>query len=192
VAELILVRRFQTLSEAPHSMKYLILISTIGVSLSFTSLTAAGSSDIEREFSQLKAQHKRALTQAVEPINRRYQASLEPLLRRATQAADLDTALKIQNELKAIQSGDLRAALDDSKWEWVRPGVKETVQFFKDGTLKHQLFPGTWELVDSRSIRVKAAWGESTLRFNEDFTTFEAVGGLPGSQGVKGTRAVSQ
>lgn len=172
-------------------MKYLILVFTITVSLSFASAAVAGS-DIEREFSQLKAQHKKALTQAVEPINRRYQASLEPLLRRATQAGDLDTALKIQNELKAIQSGDLRAALDDSKWEWVRPDVKETVQFFKDGTLKHQLFPGTWELVDSHSIRIKAVWGESILRFNEDFTTFEAVGGLPGSQGVKGTRVVSK
>jgi hypothetical protein len=172
-------------------MKYSILVVTIAASVFFKNFVAAESS-IENEFVGLKAQHKRAIAEAVEPINRRYQASLEQLLRRATQAGDLDLALSIRNELKALQFEDLRAALDGSNWQWVRPGVKEAVQFFKDGTFKHQLFPGTWEFIDSHSIRIKAPWGESTLRFNEDFTTFEAVGGLPGSQGVKGSRTVAQ
>jgi len=172
-------------------MKYVSFVATIAVFFSLKSLTIA-QSNIESEFNQLKAQHKSALSEAVEPINRRYQESLEQLLRRATQAADLDLALRIQNELKAFKFGDLRVALDGSNWQWMRPGVKETVQFFKDGTLKHELFPGTWEPIDSHSIRIKASWGESQIRFNEDFTTFVAVGGLPGSQGVKGTRVSSQ
>ena len=168
-------------------MKFSILTSTIAALLCFKSI-AIGDTSIANEFAQAKAQHTKEVAQAVEPIDRRYQLSLEQLLRRATQSGNLDLALSIQNELKAMQAGELRAALDGSNWAWMRPGVRETIQFFKDGTLKHQLFPGTWEVVDSHSIKIKASWGESQLRFNDSYTTFEAVDGLPRSQGVKGAR----
>jgi hypothetical protein len=172
-------------------MKYLIPGAVITALFCFKSI-ALGDPNIASEFAQLRAEHTRAVAQVVEPIDRRYQASLEQLLRRATQSANLDLALSIQNELKTIQAADLRAALDGSNWAWTRPGVRETVQFFKDGTLKHQSFSGTWEVIDSHSIRIKASWGESQLRFNDSLNAFEAVGGLAGSQGVKGARTSSQ
>ncbi len=168
------------------TMKYLIFGAALAALLCFQSVAMADAS-IATEFAQLKAQHAKAVAQAVEPIDRRYQLSLEQLLRQATQAANLDLALSIQNELKAMQAGELRAALDGSNWAWTRPGVRETIQFFKDGTLKHQPFPGTWEVIDSHSIKIKASWGESQLRFNDSYTTFEAVDGLPeaGSQSAR-------
>jgi hypothetical protein len=170
-------------------VKFPILNSTIVALLCLKSI-ALGDTEIAREFALVKAQHTREVAQAVEPIDRRYQLSLEQLLRRATQAANLDLALSIQNELKTMQAGEkLRAVLDGSTWAWTRPGVRETVQFFKDGTFKHQLFPGTWEVVDAHTIRMKASSiAEWQLRFNDNYTTFEAIGGLPGDQGVKGAR----
>jgi hypothetical protein len=168
-------------------MRFLILNSTIVALLCFKSI-AIGDTEIATEFAQLKAQHTKAIAQAVEPIDRRYKFSLEQLLRQATQAANLDLAMSIQGELKTLQAAGLRAALGGSTWAWTRPGVRETVQFFEDGTFKHQLFPGTWEVIDPHSIRMKASWAEWQLRFNDSYTTFEALGGLPGSQGVKGAR----
>ena len=53
----------------------------------------------EREFKQLRDQRDKAVAAAIEPINRRYQSSLDQLLRRATQANDLETALKIKQEM---------------------------------------------------------------------------------------------
>jgi hypothetical protein len=169
-------------------MKFSIFSSAVGALLCFKSM-AVGDTNIANEFAQVKAQHTKEVAQAVDPIDRRYQLSLEQLLRRATQAANLNVALSIQNELKAMQAPELRAALDGSNWAWMRPGVKETVQFFKDGTFKHELFPGTWEVVDAHTIRMKASSiAEWQLRFNDNYTTFEAIGGLPGNQGVKGAR----
>jgi len=62
-------------------------------------------SSFERELSQLGAQREREIATASEPINRRYKESLETLLRRATQANDLDTALKIREAIAAVGSG---------------------------------------------------------------------------------------
>ncbi len=60
--------------------------------------------DMERELKQLKEQRTKAAAAAMEPINRRYQTALEQLLRRATQANDLDLALKIKGEIQTLAS----------------------------------------------------------------------------------------
>jgi hypothetical protein len=71
--------------------------------------------DGAREFDQLTLERDRALAAASEPINRRYQAALEQLLRRATQANDLDTAVRIKAALARLSttappgSGDSKA-----------------------------------------------------------------------------------
>ena len=64
----------------------------------------------EREFTLLREQRDKASTAAMEPINRRYQAGLEQLLRRATQGSDLDTALKAKAELQALTGKAATAA----------------------------------------------------------------------------------
>ena len=56
-------------------------------------------SPFAREFQQLRDQRDKAAAAAIEPINRKYQASLEQLLRRATQGSDLETALHIKEAL---------------------------------------------------------------------------------------------
>ncbi len=59
----------------------------------------------ERELKLLHEQRDKAVAAAVEPIHRKYQAALEQLLRRATQANDLETALKIKQEMGAPVGG---------------------------------------------------------------------------------------
>ena len=51
---------------------------------------------------QLTAQRDQAITAATEPINRKYKEGLELLLRRATQASDLDAALRIRQTLGGV------------------------------------------------------------------------------------------
>ena len=60
---------------------------------------------------------------AAEPVNRRYQVALDQLLRRATQLNDLETAIKIREELKTLGTvsavtGNLKARLTNSTWDW--------------------------------------------------------------------------
>jgi len=50
---------------------------------------------------QLQDDYNKAVTAATEPLTRRYQASLEQLLKRATQAKDTENAAKIQEQLTA-------------------------------------------------------------------------------------------
>lgn len=77
-------------------MKYIFTAMLITVS-SLPALRAE--SPYDREFTQLRDQRARAVAAAVEPINRKYQAALDQLLRRATQGNDLETALKIKKEM---------------------------------------------------------------------------------------------
>ena len=76
-------------------MKYTIVATLIVASIP----CLHAESLFERELKQLRDQRDKAVAAAAEPINRRYQASLEQLLRRATQGNDLETALKIKQEM---------------------------------------------------------------------------------------------
>lgn len=58
-------------------------------------------SPFDRELVQLSEQREKAVVEASQPINKRYHDALQQVLRRATQANDLDAALRIR---KAIQS----------------------------------------------------------------------------------------
>ena len=60
----------------------------------------------DRDFNLLREQRDKAAAVAMDPINRRYQAGLEQLFRRATQGSDLDTALKAKAELQALAAAN--------------------------------------------------------------------------------------
>jgi hypothetical protein len=78
-------------------MKYLLLFLAITIS-------AFAESAFERELIKAGEQRERESSAALEPINRRYKESLESLLRRATQAGDLDAAIKIREAIAAVDS----------------------------------------------------------------------------------------
>jgi Lipocalin-like domain len=83
-------------------MKTLRLVCILSVSVIPASSLAA--SDAAREFERVTLERERALAAAAEPINRRYQASLEALLKRATATNDLETAVRIKQVLEKLSS----------------------------------------------------------------------------------------
>jgi hypothetical protein len=71
----------------------------------FAVCTLRAETPAERELKLLQNQRDKAIATASEPINRKFQAALEQLLRRATQSNDLETALKIKQELGTTAAG---------------------------------------------------------------------------------------
>ena len=131
-------------------------------------LTAASTrihaeSPYAREFQQLKDQRDKAASAALDPINRRYQTSIEQLLRRATQGNDLDTALKIKGEMSAptlttpgaAQSHknslkDFTSAEEFGQWligtEW-KKGDKDLFRFVAATTLEFEVLAPKKKLI---------------------------------------------
>ncbi|MDB6173175.1 MAG: hypothetical protein JWL59_2486 [Chthoniobacteraceae bacterium] len=81
-----------------------------------------GQNSYEREFRQLTNERDQALTDTAAPINARYIAGLEKLLRRATQNNDLETALKVKEALKALgvePAANMQAGPEPiGRWAW--------------------------------------------------------------------------
>jgi hypothetical protein len=80
----------------------LILRLTCVVSLLATNGAACADATIERDLALAREQHAKAIAQANDPIHRRHAATLESLAKRATQAGDLELALKIKEELRSL------------------------------------------------------------------------------------------
>lgn len=113
---------------------------------------AFADSGYQRELAELSAQRDKAIAEASEPINRRYQAALEQLLRRATQANDLDAAVKIKD---ALVSSPLGSRLQGS---WINKGIKSRIQFTPDGVFKEswndEVQEGQWEALSDTDVKV--------------------------------------
>ncbi len=111
----------------------------------------------EGEFQKINQDREQSLEAAAAPINRRYKESLEQLLRRATQNADLDTALKIRQALADLEQGapanpvgrwvwDANRTItiqndghftvsrgDGGKWNWTNAGKREFTMIWDSG-----------------------------------------------------------
>jgi hypothetical protein len=120
------------------------LLTSIAAALVATSVPILAASPIEQEFKQLQQQRDKAIADATDPINRRYQVALEQLLRKATQANDLDAALKIrqflQGQAQPAEKSNGREFI--GRWTIAMPdnGWHAEVEIKKDGTY-HQTSP---------------------------------------------------
>lgn len=158
-------------------------ISIIAVSaLGLTSLFAA--SPLERELAQLREQRDKAIAAATEPINRRYQASLEQLLRRATQANDLDTANKIKAEMTG-GVGDPQAATQfaggprniektlPGQWNWEGTNHKTWGTFIQNGEFRMDGVTHEWKVSSNGTVTVsRPDKTKATFRLSSDLKTF--------------------
>lgn len=79
-----------------------VLSLVAAISLALPSPSLAG--DAAREFDQLTLDRDKALAAVADPINHLYQTALEALQQRATQANDLDTALRIKQALDKLST----------------------------------------------------------------------------------------
>jgi hypothetical protein len=162
--------------KTPHLTAIIILFGS--------SFAVSADSDMLRNLKQLKEQRDQAVAAAIEPINRRYQTSLEQLLRRATQGNDLDLALKIKAEIQAVTSETtappaidfaltpVEKAVAGTRWQFGTIGI---VEFDRAGnSIAHwngskypikRLSPDTIEILPWGNTKVAV-----DLQFNENLT----------------------
>ena len=115
--------------------------------------TLLAESPIEREFKQLREQRDKTIAAAIDPINRKYQVSLDQLLRRATQTNDLETALKIKQEMGA--SAITATTTPTAKSETTANKIKTKKQW------EDYLTNSAWKMVQAKT---NTAWGDMTFK----------------------------
>ncbi len=162
----------------------------VATALSPSSLIAA--SQFETELAQLRNQREKAIAAANEPINRRYRELLEQLLKRATQANDLDAAIKIRDALSrapATTKADLVALLTSGRWDWFSSadfsGTAYNLSFAADN--RCTIEPGKqfltkWEVVNPKQVRI----------YREDGNYYVFDMEAPAQQGINNTRESTQ
>jgi hypothetical protein len=183
-------------------MSHLVPAFSIAV-LVLTSSSLLGESPSQREFDQLKREQTKAVAAAVAPLNARYQASLEQLLKRAMQANDLNTAVKIREELAALgvtshgsgntklrmTAENLPQFLASGEWTWADSpdDAKDNtthVTFTKDGQfVMGGKAVGPYKILTASTVQIAGG----TLKFNDDYSRFE-VSNWKGGQARYGQR----
>ena len=179
------------------------LAALIALTSTISSLSAQTSFD--RDLQQLKEQRDKSAASAVEPINRRYQSALEQLIGRATQAKDLESALKIKEELRVLTLGGTAAALEASTtatkskggsdlvaklpgttWLWGgEPSMKFT--FLAGGRFDGHFKGASWRVVSPEMVSY--SWGDNSfsgvIRIAKDFERLDAAEWKPGNAAPK-------
>lgn len=116
-------------------------------------------SPFDRELVQLSEQREKAVVEASQPINKRYHDALQQVLRRATQANDLDAALRIRKAIQSVATPN-SAALPPitPKAPPLTPGSAPIAQTMTDG------FTGIFRIVQGNGS------GRLALYLNPDNT----------------------
>ena len=122
--------------------------------VSLGSLYAA--TDAEREFDQLIRERDAALAEATLPIAQKYEAALTALMQKATQANDLDTAVRIKQTLAKLAEERDKTAVA-GKWDFLNKADGHTapLEFNSDMTfsaLGKRL--GIWEIKGKELIAI--------------------------------------
>ena len=98
-------------------MKYTIPFTAFLIAIAAISSVRAESPN-ERDFKQLKDQREKDLATAAEPINRRYAKSLEQLIKRTSDAGQVELAVEIKKELRSVIPAAMPAALL-GRWHFI-------------------------------------------------------------------------
>jgi hypothetical protein len=159
-------------------MKSIAILILTALSLPAFGQSPPANDALSREFSQLREQRNKALSQAAEPINRRYAASLEQLFRRATQAANLELATSIKAELQSLggsvgadpmkpapalataqgSPSELKRLFEETQWAFYQNASDEkpvtTWVFRKDGKLITNGHYQSWDVEAPNILKV--------------------------------------
>lgn len=150
-------------------MKKLVLATLAALTASAFAQSGTYKSDYER----LQRDYEAATAQALDPVKKRHADALQQLIRKATQASDLETAVKAKESLDqlfppkqatgnattgASKRAALAANLTSSKWAvFDTPTQKriDTQVFNVDGTCAGRL-NGRWEAVSDDEVKIYA------------------------------------
>ena len=167
-------------------MKTARYLATLGcVVLSASPLLAE--SDIGREMIRLQDDYNKAVVAATEPLSRRYQASLEQLLQRATLAKDTENASKIKTQLTALQAAtaspnakpkhtreSLHQLLMTTEWIWSAKSELDRsntthVTFTRDQFVMSGKPFCAYKVIDGFTVELD----KRVLKFADDYKSFE-------------------
>jgi hypothetical protein len=111
-------------------------VSLISCLLMLSLETVRAGTPVEQELKLLQQQREKAVASVIDPIERRYQESLEQMLRRALQAKDLEGSVKIQEAISLLP----KEAAKQLAGTWTllaSTGYTATLTFRADGTGNH-------------------------------------------------------
>lgn len=168
-------------------MKKLVLATLAALTSAAFAQTATYTSEYER----LQKDYEAATKQALDPVKKRHVDALQQLVRKATQAGDLETAVKAKKALEqlapaqtastrnatsgASKRAALTANLTSSKWAvFDTPTQKriDTQIFNSDGTCTGR-FNGKWEALSDDTIQITANAQTYAGTVNETGTQIE-------------------
>jgi hypothetical protein len=107
--------------------------------------------DYDREVAQLTAQHDKAVIEATYPIAQRYKEALEQLLKKATQAGELDAAVKIRQLLASMEGKAVQG-------HWETAKKTSQLEFTAGGNFQEnwngQVTAGRWKATSARDAQI--------------------------------------
>lgn len=112
-------------------------------------------SEYDRQLAEATAQREKAIAEASEPVNRRYQNALEQLLRHATLSNDADAVVKIKAALASVDPSALGWRFRGS---WLNQGIASHVKFTAGGGFQ-EIWNGTvqegrWQATSDTDAKV--------------------------------------
>ena len=144
--------------------------------LMFCQSFAIAQSAFDKELATLSTQRSDAILKALKPINDQYRVALEAMLKRATQAGELDSALKIREELKNAPANEvvtsnisittegikLKSRLVGSSWLWGNP-PQSKFTFLANGKFEGHMKFARWSIVADNLIFWQGAGNNGEL-----------------------------
>lgn len=131
------------------------------ISASITPLVFAGP-EYDRQLAELTAARDKAIADASEPINHRYQIALQDLLRKATTANDVDSAVKIKAALTSAEPNGLGWRF---RGRWATQSGGSHLQFTPGGNFQEAwhgtLQEGRWQATSDTDAKVTLNKGTS-------------------------------
>ena len=128
-------------------MKTLLLLSCLVAPSLF-----AQQGSFQKDFDELKLQREKAVAAAIVPIDQKFRQALEQMLKRATQASDLQTATKIQEALTELDTAANHPADMVGLWDQMREGKPYARRFMADGTGDGSGTPFKWAVKGKKLI----------------------------------------
>jgi hypothetical protein len=123
-------------------------------------------SDFDRELERATSQYHKSIAEATASIDQRYKDTLEQLLTKATQAKDLEAAVKIKNTLAGM-TGKVVVGI------WSRDNTGSVMNFTEGGNYKVSWSggegEGRWRAMSRLDVEVTEKSGRvSKFRVSED------------------------
>jgi hypothetical protein len=135
--------------------------------------SAPGQTAHRSEFERAQRDYEAATKQALDPVKRKHAEALRQLLKRATAANDLDTAIKIKEALSQIETPSVDGRLVGTKWSFPlkdQPRDQQWIEFRADGVLQTGWGSAlkTWKLISAEQVEIRPYRNDATFVIDFD------------------------